>query len=54
MHQKHGVTGKSDPDFKPDPNAKMVFDPKKQVWRKITLKESTEKTDGPRRSDAVQ
>ena len=35
-HQKHGVVGQSDPDFKPDPNVKHKWDAKKGVFRLVT------------------
>lgn len=31
----HGVTAKSDPNFKPDPNVKHVYDKKKGVYRLV-------------------
>ena len=34
-HSKHGVNGASDPNFKPDPNARHVYDEKKGVWRLV-------------------
>lgn len=34
-HAKHGVTGQSDPNFKPDPNKEHVFDKKKGVYRLV-------------------
>jgi len=34
MHN-HGVTAKSDPEFKPDPDSHHVWDEKKQVFRLV-------------------
>ena len=33
---KPGVTGTPDPNFKPDPNEMHVWDPVKNVYRKVT------------------
>lgn len=44
-HQNHGVVGIPDPNFKPDPNAKMVFDEKKGVFRKVVTKPEKERKD---------
>lgn len=43
-HQNHGVVGQSDPKFKPDPNAKMVWDEKKGVFRKVITKPKERKS----------
>ena len=43
-HQSHGVVGRSDPNFKPDPNEKMKWDAKKGVFRKVVTKPKQRKT----------
>jgi len=43
-HSKHEVTAKSNPNFKPDPNARHVYDEKKGVFRLVTTtKQSKDK-----------
>ena len=42
-HQSHGVVGRSDPNFKPDPNTHMKWDEKKGVFRKVAKKENPSK-----------
>ena len=38
VNQRHGVFGKSDPNFKPDPNLKHVYDKEKGVYRAVKVK----------------
>jgi hypothetical protein len=35
----HGVAGTPDPNFKPDPNLKKVWDDVKKVWRMVPIKQ---------------
>ena len=34
-NKTHGVSGRSDPNFRPDPNESFEWDEKKQVYRKV-------------------
>lgn len=45
---KHGVNGKPDPDFEPDPDYVYVWDPKKRVYRRV------HKDDAPEQSREVE
>jgi hypothetical protein len=37
VNSQHAVCGQPDPNFKPDPNAKMVWDSEKGVYRKTRI-----------------